>query len=454
MAERGGTPVLAVVLGGLILAWPAAWNGYPLVFADTGTYLGQALLLYLGWDRPATYSVFAHALHWRLTLWTIPVVQGLVTAHLLSLVLRTLGRPGARAVLLACGLLALATGLPFLVAQVMPDLFTTLVVLALWLLGFGWERLGRWERWYVLLLATAGIAFHLSHVPLAAGLAIVAGAVTWVARGAPPALGAAGRMAAPLGVAMLALVALNAAGHGRLSLSPFGSVFMAARLIDDGPGLRTMDARCEEAGWQVCAWRAQLPMGFNHFLWEPDAPLARMGGGKAWGAEASDIVRETLAREPGAVVAETLRNAWRQFVWFGTGDGLEPWRGVPGPEPLIVRFFPGELGAFRESRQYAGLLQPEARALSPLHVALGWLGLALLPAAAWLRRRDLPALALCLMVLAASLGNALVTGGLSGVNERYQGRIAWLFPFAVAAVLASGRVPRTVRDARGATVNA
>ena len=67
---RGGepTPVAAVILVGLLLAWPAAWNGYPLVFADSGTYLGQAIQLYLGWDRPPHYSLFLHALHWRISL--------------------------------------------------------------------------------------------------------------------------------------------------------------------------------------------------------------------------------------------------------------------------------------------------------------------------------------------------------------------------------------------------
>ena len=28
------------------------WNGYPIVFADTGTYLSQAIHQYAGWDRP------------------------------------------------------------------------------------------------------------------------------------------------------------------------------------------------------------------------------------------------------------------------------------------------------------------------------------------------------------------------------------------------------------------
>jgi hypothetical protein len=56
------------VLAALMLVWPSFWNGYPLIFADTGTYLGQALLVYLGWDRPPFYSAFlSHAL--ALTLW-------------------------------------------------------------------------------------------------------------------------------------------------------------------------------------------------------------------------------------------------------------------------------------------------------------------------------------------------------------------------------------------------
>ncbi len=38
----------ALLAAALLLTWPAAWNGYPLVFADPGTYLGQALDRCLG----------------------------------------------------------------------------------------------------------------------------------------------------------------------------------------------------------------------------------------------------------------------------------------------------------------------------------------------------------------------------------------------------------------------
>jgi hypothetical protein len=45
------------MLSAAVLLWPALWNGYPLVFADTGTYLSQAIERYLAWDRPVFYSL-------------------------------------------------------------------------------------------------------------------------------------------------------------------------------------------------------------------------------------------------------------------------------------------------------------------------------------------------------------------------------------------------------------
>jgi hypothetical protein len=442
---RGGepTPVAAVILVGLLLAWPAAWNGYPLVFADTGTYLGQAILGYLGWDRPPHYSLFLYVLHWRVSLWPVPIAQGLITAHLLALMLRVLGRPGPVPLLIAGALLAVGTGLPWLVAQLMPDVFTGLLVLMVWLLGFGQERLGRPERYYLLILASGAAAVHLAHLPLTLGLAILGGVVTWPSAGRAAGLATAGRMAAPAGLALLALIGANAIGYGRPAVSPFGSVFLAARLLEDGPALRTLDARCATTHWQVCALRSKLPMDANDFLWPPDGPLrGALGGGKAWAPEASAILRETLAREPATVAMVMLRNAARQFVLLGTGDGLVAWIGDPGPEPLIAQYFPRELAAYRMARQQRGELAADVARLRPLHIALAWAGLLALPAVAWLRRRNLAALALCALVLGAAVGNAALTGGLSGVHERYQGRIAWLIAFAPAAALAAVRLPR------------
>ena len=59
--------VIPIVMAAALLLWPALWNGYPLVFSDTGTHLSQAIHLYLGWDRPVFYSLFLYPLHLQIT---------------------------------------------------------------------------------------------------------------------------------------------------------------------------------------------------------------------------------------------------------------------------------------------------------------------------------------------------------------------------------------------------
>lgn len=435
--RRPGARVAAVVVAALVLVWPGFWNGYPLVFADTGTYLGQALLVYLGWDRPPFYSAFLLATHWRLTLWGPMLAQGAIVAHLLGLALRVLGRPNPWLLVAVAAALSVLTGLPWLTAQLIPDVFTGVVVLALWLLGFKNASLSEGERLWLLLLATGAIACHQSHVPLALGLAFCGAAMLLAYRGATAAAIGTARMTVPVVLATIALVAVNLAGHGRASPSPFGSVFLATRLIYDGPGMDLLRRTCPDAGWRLCPMLDRMGPHHNAFLWEPASPLhSELGGPKAWAAEASAIVSAVVREAPGTVALRVLGNTLEQFRLLDTGDGLEPWRGVPGPEPLIARFFPRELDRFLSGRQQQGSLLPDAQGLAPLHRAAALCGLlALLALPLVLRRRiGLAGLALVVLVLAAAVGNAAITGGLSGPAVRYQARLAWLFAFAPAAL--------------------
>ncbi len=443
--ERGAWPrlaqvALAHVAAALLLVWPAFWNGYPLVFADTGTYLGQALLHYLGWDRPPFYSLFLLFTHWRLSLWLPVLAQGLVTAHLLGLVLRALGRPERVALPLAAAALAVLTPLPWFVAQLMPDMFSGIMVLALWLLGFRLAVLSVGERIYLLALAIFAVVCHQSHLPLALGLAGLGGLLLAWQRGWRLAWKPLLRMAVPALVAASALMTVNAVGRGTASLSPFGAVFLATRVIYDGPGLAVARRSCPEVGWRLCGVLDQLPGWHNGFLWNDDSPLQNaLGGAEAWAPEARDIVLATLRAEPGAMLAAALGNTLEQLGLFSVGDGLEPWLPPHGPQPLVARFFPQELAALQHSRQQTGHLVADSRLFVPLHLAATLAGAAALLGLLVLRWQRLPGpvVALVVLVLAATVANAGIAGALSGPAGRYQARIIWLLPF-VSGVLVAG----------------
>ncbi len=436
--EQSGVPGrvaawVAVIAGAAVLCWPAVLNGYPLVFADSGNYLAQALLHFVGWNAPPFYSLFLLATDLRLTLWLPVLAQGLIVAWVLRLVLRELGWREPAALFAGCVLLGAVTTLPWFVSLLTTDVFTGVVVLTLWLLAFG--RLGRWERRFAALLAIGAVVVHLSHLPLALGLAIMGGALAAVLGGARAGLRAFGRMALAPAVAALLLLGVNLAVHRTASLAPYSSVVTLARFIGDGTARDYLRAACPTRHYRICPYLDRLGPGGNDFLWHQPV-MTELGGAEKWAPEAGAIVRGTVAREPGAVAAAVLRNSVLIFGHLWLRDALVPWRGSPGPEPVIARFFPWEHAAYRHAAQAEGRLQHQAGVLAPVEVAFAWLGLALLLALIVRPPRRDAAWVLCVLVLAAVLGNAVITAGLSGVEDRYESRIAWLLPFTAAAVVA------------------
>lgn len=430
---------LIVPLMAAMLLWPAVWNGYPIVFADTGTYLSQAIHGYLGWDRPPFYSLFMVPLHLTLTTWPVIVAQALAASWVLSLVWRILApdRP-VWWLLPGTALLAVGTWLPWLTSELMPDLFTPLVVLTFCLLTAAPDRLMRAERAVLVPLAAFMIAAQQSSVALWIGL-LVAAAVWWgvrpvQGRGWPDRWTRAVSLMLPPLLAGMALCAVNFVGHGRLALSPFGNVFLLARLVADGPARATLVARCPAAGWRLCPFVTDLPTDSDVFLWSDDSAISRAGGHKAVSAEASTIIAETLRAEPAWVLGTAVRNALAQLVCLRSGDGLEPW--PTQVTPWIARDFPvREHAAYAAARQANGALSvPFGLGTVHVVVALGGIGacLALLPGT--LRRSRPHAGFLAIVLLALPLG-AAITGALSAPHDRYQARIAWLPAFVVVVTV-------------------
>jgi hypothetical protein len=440
----------AVVAAAPLLVWPAFLNGYPILFSDTGAFLAQTLVPLMIWDKPWVYGPFLHLFHWGVTLWLPLAAQALFVSHLLWLTGRVISGPRPAAHLLLCAAVALFTTAPFTVALLMPDVLTALVVLALFLLGFGEGRLSRAESLWAGLVATVGIAAHLSHLPVAAA-AIALGVL--LSRRLGPVL----RMAAPLAGALILLVATNLAGHGVLSLSPHGATFLLARLQADGPAARTIQALCPERGWYLCAFAGRLPMDSDAFLWEPDSPMNRDAegrqrflGGALLSAEAREILRETLAREPWAVARAMALNTATQLVKAGASDVIaQPFEDIENAAGTRIRAFfsPAEVARYEASLQARGALLDAVSPLLPLHPAFLALAFPLAVAGAWrsFRRGDARGFALVVIVLGAAAANAFATGALSKPHHRYQARIAWLIPVAAAIALAPAPLSASLR---------
>jgi hypothetical protein len=242
--------------------------------------------------------------------------------------------------------------------------------------------------------------------------------------------------------AALGMMVVNRAAFGRLTLNPSLHMFLMARLSETPLLKAYLERTCAREPLSICEALPELPsVSAQYFLWEPDA----IGGRVDWLAtkpEYDRIIREILMSPP-ALASFAGNSVWRGVRLLGSLDLTPFYRegDDSAATDRIEAFFPREAGAYRAARQFTDALGLRAAA-EQLH----WLGFAAAIVvlgcrlARGLERAPAHAAAFCLAGIAA---NALVMGGLSAVDGRYHGRVAWL-------VVLFALVPRQRSAAAGA----
>lgn len=440
----------------LIVAAPAIWNGFPLLYWDSLDYIVMPFSHVIPPFRTASYSLMMLPGVMTGTLWAPMVAQCALSVFVLYEALNAFSPVSARRALVpTAALLAVFTALPWTAGQLMADAFTALVALAVAVLAFG-PALPRARRVGLVIVIGLGVAVHTSHLALVAGLVlalsgvIVAGRWLTALRPLRPRVGAsaAGLL---LGVALAGTANWAVSGHFHLAQS--NALLMFARTLQDGVGHRYLAEVCPQRPklngmpLRLCAVRDRLPHSANSFLWAP-GPFYELGG---WAEprmkeEAAFVVQDSLKRYPLEHLRAAAALTWEQLWMIKSGDGLIGLDTIHKGERTTVKsmfmpraiadYYPADLPAYWSSEQRYGI---DMKELNALHVAVGvlsTLGLGVFGMAAW-RARDRRQFGLILVVGLAVLGNAFICGALSNPNDRYQARIIW--PAALACGLVAAR---------------
>jgi hypothetical protein len=322
-----------IALLALLLLIPAIHNGFPLIFPDSGTYLVIAFGPEYALDRSSYYGFLLKPLvalgPGMIGLWIAVAAQVLAVALVLWAAARRLDPHGSgrwrRLAWIAPA--ALLTALPWHAGQLMPDALTGILVLLVWLAASREPgRSGNLLLWTAIVLLALT---HYTHLPLLLATAAVTLAVAREGRGWRPVLRRLLPALAAGGLVLAGWVVANGAVFGRWTISPTGSVFLYARLNEDGLIGPWLDRHCgHDAPERLCAIRGQLPRDSQQFLWtggatpitdlvwHPDPPEARW----AWIDMMSQANRGAIAEQPGAFLTSSLRGFARQLVSFA------PWR--------------------------------------------------------------------------------------------------------------------------------
>jgi hypothetical protein len=239
-------------------------------------------------------------------------------------------------------------------------------------------------------------------------------------------------------LALLGLCSVNLAAHGRFAISPFGNIFLLARVLYDGPGMAALRHDCPATNWLLCPYLNDFPPTSDDFLWTHDSPLNRAGGPKIVSTEATAIIEAAIRADPLGEIRAGLANTLTQLTDFASGDGLNPWPAEVSP--WIERYFPArEQSAYASARQQTGTLTvpPTLARVHQIVALIGIIACAFLLPGAF--RARTPCAGFLLAVLLVLPLSAAITGGLSAPHDRYQARIMWLPPFIAVVSFAALR---------------
>jgi hypothetical protein len=440
------TTLLSLTLALLALLAPAIWNGFPITFHDTGGYFARWYEDHPGDGRATPYGLFIEALHLGLQFWPAIVVQGLIVIALIGELGRsTLALAGRRLALFTAGaavLLALATGISWYSAQLLPDILAPCAVLAAFLLVDGRHERGLWGQAGLALVVALGAATHTGTLALLLGLLLASVLAVLAARlfkgGAAWRQGAGRRLgliAAGLVIGTLSVPASNYALYGQFRFTPGGDVFLFGRLVQDGIASRYLKDHCPDPTIKLCDHQAELYeedgtlRSNDSFLWWQGSPLYKIGGWEGAGPELSRITWGSVRDYP----LLHLEAAWTSFVQqlgeISSGDGLndEHWH----TRWMFNQYHPEDLDAFAHARQRGGKIPFDE--FDQIHLPVGFASMALLPLIAvffWYRGDGRTA-RLAAFVLVALIGNAAICGILSNPHDRYQSRLMWLATLTV-----------------------
>ena len=429
------------LLGTLLIIWPAIYNGYPLVYSDTETYLRSSVQLIPPVDRPIGYGLFIRIMSWQATTWTVVIGQGLIAYWVTFRVVKLFFKHPRLPHFIILLFLSAISSLPWYAGQVMPDFFAGIVVLTIFLFYYDTKT---WKNRiiYGFLIAFFAI-FHYSFILIffltASFLLIVR-----IRKAFKTDRGILYRyiaLMAIFGTSILFVMLYNYADRGKFKFSFSSNVFLVAKFCDGNILNTYLQDNCGKKDIPFCDYKDTVmdsPMGF---LWYSEWPFQKQQMHQDWekinercGVIVHDVL--TIPKYRNMYIKEAFRATMAQLLENRIGSGLRDYgdiHGVPGNE--ISSNFEGDLQQYLTAKQnQTGMEDLSINIHNQRTLLISTLiilaGLSYRPVRQKIRD-------LLLVCLAGVVFNAFVTAALANVYDRLQARITWLLIFGALMVILS-----------------
>ena len=382
--------------------------------------------------------------------WLTVILQAMTVSYVLYLVSVRCFHLSLKIFLLAISMLACFSTAPFFVGFLMPYIFAAVAILATGVFVAFWNDITRFEKIVLAILLVYSLLGHLSHLLICILMFAVYIALSASSRFRVHyfRLACASTIAACVLLGAGGEIAFNAVVSKILGTSPITPPLVMARLINLGPGLKYLQAHCNQSHFVICRYQDRLPLDTDSFIWSYDPAVGIF-------APASPEVKRALSDEqfsfalhvfefdPAGVLYKMLRAGISQLTTFG----LDEFRNKDGQWAYYSARLPRKYwNAMQGTVAFQdGWIVDMMSKLDTLVVILSCLFLVFVRTrysniskhVALKNSNFVGSQKLFIAIVGVGIVcNAFVCGGLSSIHSHYQARVVWLVPFIAMLVFA------------------
>jgi hypothetical protein len=425
------------VLGAIILLIPALFNGYPLVYSDSGTYIQSGFGRFVPIDRPVWYGLFIQYTSLSgYSLWFTIIFQSFVGSFLYFQLTKLLYIPifvGTPLLLF----LSVFTPFGWYIGQLMPDVWISFALFSFLLLLR--KRDSLWMKVIVGIIFFFALVVHFSHFLIFLVVALIVFFIHTVRNRKfnftyflPFLL---------VIFSFLATSVLNFSIDGKTSVMRSSNVFFAARLVDIGTWQQHVSKISDEAN-PLFDLKESVSADSRTFLWDQNGEVQHLGG---W-----ESANTLLGKEIKSMFSNPRNMGWFFFNAFTAtlsqctqntiGSGLESdFYKQPNSPPsiAILKYFPYEFNQYLQSRQN-GNLWGQKLDIYYLNLVyqLIFIFSFLIIMISFIRNYDPSSLGLYKrLIIFSIIINAFITSSFANVYDRLQSRISWVIVFLAFAII-------------------
>jgi len=425
----------------LILSWVAFYNKFPLLYSDSGTYLGASTSLFPPVDRVIGYSFFIRWVTWQATTWTIVLFQNLIISFIIFMFLKLFfkNKQLIGFHLLTIVVLTLCSSLCWFSCQIMPDIFTPALVLTL-IVFLVSERIPKVTFIVYLFLLFVFIISHLSNVILIfflLGSIIIFCLIKRKPKGIYARIKLRSYVLLLLGVfSVLFIMTYNYTHTRGFRTSTSTNIFLVAKFDNTGLLKMYLDDNCHtNTECVLCKYKDSLPPSSNAFLWGSRSPLysykepnnidSSWSKADALYAPVVSDILHTPKYYP-KLIKDAIYGTLIELVSLRMKTWEVAFRKNSAPYYAYRDKFSNELESFTNSLQNNNKLHFEvwemvnriAVIISLIVIVCGMLYV----------KPDFVLYVSTAIIMLGILFNAFITSTLSVIDDRYQSRIVWLVP--------------------------